>query len=134
MGGYVKSSQKNSFLRRKIKNITLYNLCAILLFTLVMPNQVIALSAANQKIQPIESLNRVTLTGYRQKDFTEWSGKNLEHITIDRSETLESLKGIQTMERLKLVELNNCPRFKRPTLYKNDYPFLRIYIDGEMQE
>ena len=52
MGGYVKFSQKNGFLRRKMKNITLYNLCTILLFTLVMPNQVIALSAANQKIQP----------------------------------------------------------------------------------
>lgn len=85
-------------------------------------------------IYSVESLNRVTLTGYLQKDFTGWNGDNLEHITIDGSKSLESLNGIQNMENLKLVELNNCPRLKRPTLYKNDYPFLRIYFDGEMQE
>lgn len=84
-------------------------------------------------IYGVKSLKRVTLTGYLQLDFTKWDGENLEHLTIDGSDSLESLNGIQEMKNLKLVEINNCKKLKRPTLYQNGYPYLRIYVDGELQ-
>lgn len=81
-----------------------------------------------------KTLNRLTVSNYRYSDLTQFETNALEHITIDGSKNLTSLKGIEKLPELKLVEIENCPQLKRPLLYSNDYPFLRIYVDGTLQK
>ena len=76
---------------------------------------------------------RIHIYKYQGSDLSDWNTHNLEHLTIDDSLSLTDLNGIQNMKNLKLVEINNCENFMRPTLYKNEYPYLRIYIDGVLQ-
>lgn len=80
-----------------------------------------------------KTLNRITISNYKYADLTQFEMDTIEHITIDGSRSLQSLKGIEHLPNLKLVEIERCPNLKRPTLYLNDYPFLRIYINGNMQ-
>lgn len=81
-----------------------------------------------------KTVRRITVSGYHYEDLTPFQGSNIEHITIDGSKTLTSLKGIELLGVLKLVEIENCPNISRPTLHTNDYPFLRIYINGVLQK
>lgn len=79
------------------------------------------------------AIKRIYIYRYQGSDLSDWNTRNLEHLTIDDSPNLINLNGIQGLKNLKLVEINNCENFKRPTLYKNEYPYLRIYIDGVLQ-
>jgi hypothetical protein len=82
-----------------------------------------------------QNIKRIHIYGYRSADLSHWqNGAALEHILIDDSKELTSLMGIENMANLKLVEIENCPNLKRPTLFSNNYPFLRIYVDGELQK
>ena len=81
------------------------------------------------------NIKRIHVYGYRSPDLSHWQNTaTLEHIKIEDSSELSSLMGIDRMENLKLVEIEKCPNLKRPTLFSNDYPFLRIYVDGELQK
>lgn len=80
-----------------------------------------------------DNIKRIHIHKYESSDLSEWSTANLEHLTIDDSPNLVDLNGIQNLKNLKLVEINNCINFKRPTLYKNRYPYLKIYINGILQ-
>jgi hypothetical protein len=81
-----------------------------------------------------ESLRRISIYKYTGADLAAWTTKNIEHISIENSQALTSLKGIENFPELKLVEIQGCHNLKRPLLYVNDYPFLRIYIDGVLQK
>ena len=80
-----------------------------------------------------DNIKRIHVHKYGSSDLSKWSTANLEHLTIDDSPNLVDLNGIQNLKNLKLVEINNCINFKRPTLYKNRYPYLKIYINGILQ-
>lgn len=81
-----------------------------------------------------KSLRRISIYKYTGTDLATWETKNIEHISIEKSHTLTSLKGIEKFPQLKLVEIEGCQNLKRPLLYANDYPFLRIYVDGVCQK
>lgn len=80
-----------------------------------------------------DNIKRIHIHKYESPDLSGWGTANLEHLTIDDSPNLVDLNGIQNLKNLKLVEINNCINFKRPTLYKNRYPYLKIYINGILQ-
>jgi hypothetical protein len=81
-----------------------------------------------------DTLRRITITNFMHENLQRYTGQNIERITIDGSKSLNSLRGIEALKNLKLVEIENCPNLKRPLLYVNDYPFLRIYVDGTLQK
>ena len=80
-----------------------------------------------------DNIKRIHIHKYESPDLSGWGTANLEHLTIDDSPNLVDLNGIQNLKNLKLVEINNCANFKRPTLYKNHYPYLKVYINGILQ-
>ena len=80
-----------------------------------------------------DNIKRIHIHNYESPDLSGWGTANLEHLTIDDSPNLVDLNGIQNLKNLKLVEINNCANFKRPTLYKNHYPYLKVYINGILQ-
>ena len=77
-----------------------------------------------------EQLKEIYINNYQGKDLVGWNTRSIERITLENSKSLMSLQGIENFSNLKLVEVNNCPNLERPLLYQNDYPFLRIYVDG----
>lgn len=81
-----------------------------------------------------ESLRRISINKYTGADLDSWTTKSIEHISIENSQSLTSLKGIENFSELKLVEIQGCQNLKRPLLYTNNHPFLRIYIDGMLQK
>lgn len=81
-----------------------------------------------------KNLRRISIYKYTGSDLAAWATKSIEHISIENSQTLTSLKGIENFSELKLVEIQGCHNLKRPLLYLNDYPHLRIYVDGVLQK
>ena len=108
---------------------------ALYIYTLVMDGhpQTGLVSLASIDDYQNNVIKRIHIYKYQGSDLSDWNTHNLEHLTIDDSLSLTDLNGIQNMKNLKLVEINNCENFMRPTLYKNEYPYLRIYIDGVLQ-
>lgn len=78
-------------------------------------------------------IKRISVHRLKSSNLVSWQTASIEHIQIDDSPDLTSLEGIEKFDSLKLVEISNCQNLKRPTLHSNDYPFLRIYVDGKLQ-
>jgi len=86
-----------------------------------------------QSLYRNRTLKRIHIYKYASSDLSAWSTASLEHLTIDDSPNLKSLNGIQDMHNLKLVELNNCMNIERVSFYKNQYPYLKIYVNGDLR-
>lgn len=77
-----------------------------------------------------QTLRHLTITGYRGVDLQKIQGKRIERITIDGSKTLTSLKGLNHLEKLKLIEIERCPKLERPSRYIDDSS-VTVLVDGK---